>query len=138
MVCKRSPSWFNRLIPPLRIDEARALAGSLLDGSLAAVATRCVERAEGNPLFLEQLIRDTAERADSDAIRETVQSLAQARLDRLEPALKQAMQAAAVFGQRFSLSGLRYLLGNRFISVESCWRYRRSRRRWRPNSGAAP
>ena len=40
----------------------------------------------------------------------SVQSLVQARLDQLDPADKQALLAAAVFGQRFSLEGLRYLL----------------------------
>lgn len=99
-------------LAPLRTDEACALASNLLGDAQAAFSTRCVQRAGGNPLFLEQLIRDAAERADSDAVPETVQSLVQARLDRLEPALKQAVQAATVFGQRFSLGGLRHLLGD--------------------------
>ncbi len=40
----------------------------------------------------------------------SVQSLVQARMDQLDPADKQALLAAAVFGQRFSLDGLRYLI----------------------------
>jgi len=101
-------------LAPLRAEEALALAGRLLDGGPPAYLAGCVQRAGGNPLFLEQLIRDAIERADSEAIPETVQSLVQARLDRLPPALKQAVQAATVFGQRFSLAGLSHLLGHAF------------------------
>ena len=41
---------------------------------------------------------------------DSVQSLVQARMDQLDPADKQALLAAAVFGQRFSLDGLRDLI----------------------------
>jgi tetratricopeptide (TPR) repeat protein len=68
-----------------------------------------VERAAGNPLFLEQLLRNAEERADG-AVPDSVQSLVQARIDRLEPSDKQALQAASVFGQRFALGGLRALI----------------------------
>ena len=47
-------------------------------------AERCVARAQGNPLFLEQLSRHVRERGD-DAVPATVQTLMQARLDRLDP-----------------------------------------------------
>src|SRR5262249_52008162 len=92
---------------------ASALAVTLLTDRSAAFAARCVERAGGNPLFLEQLMRHAAERTSGDAVPDTVQSIVQARLDRLDPALQQALQAATVFGQRFSIAGLRYLLGDR-------------------------
>ena len=41
---------------PLRPQEATAFAGAYLDAT-AAFAQRCIERAAGNPLFLEQLLR---------------------------------------------------------------------------------
>jgi tetratricopeptide (TPR) repeat protein len=41
----------------------------------------------------------------------SVQSLIQARLDRLDPADKAALQAASVLGQRFDLETLRHVLG---------------------------
>jgi class 3 adenylate cyclase/tetratricopeptide (TPR) repeat protein len=97
-------------LAPLRSEEVRLLAISLLTDRSAAFAARCVERAGGNPLFLEQLTRHAAERTANDAVPDTVQSLVQARLDRLAPGLKQALQAATVFGQRFSVAGLRHLL----------------------------
>ena len=41
----------------------------------------------------------------------SVQNLVQARLDRLEPEDRQALQAASVLGQRFAPDALRHLLG---------------------------
>ena len=95
---------------PLRRDEALALAGTFLDAG-QRFAERCVERAAGNPLFLEQLLRHAEEKAEA-GVPDSVQSLVQARMDRLDPADKQALQAASVFGQRFSAAGLRQLLEN--------------------------
>jgi tetratricopeptide (TPR) repeat protein len=76
----------------------------------AAMAARCVERAAGNPLFLEQLLRYAEEGADS-RVPDSVQSLVQARLDRLESADRAALQAASVLGQRFDPQALAHLLG---------------------------
>ncbi|HEX3208733.1 MAG TPA: adenylate/guanylate cyclase domain-containing protein, partial [Geminicoccaceae bacterium] len=93
---------------PLRPGEAEALAGAYLEAN-SAFARRCLERAAGNPLFLEQLLRHAEERAET-GIPGSVQSLVQARMDQLEPLEKQALLAAAVFGQRFSLAALRDLI----------------------------
>jgi hypothetical protein len=57
-----------------------------------------VQRAEGNPLFLEQLLRNVREHGDGD-VPASIQSLVLARIDRLPPADKQAVQAASVLGQ---------------------------------------
>jgi class 3 adenylate cyclase/tetratricopeptide (TPR) repeat protein len=92
---------------PLRPREAEALASAYVDAS-AELARRCVERAAGNPLFLEQLLSHAEE--GEEAVPGSVQSLVQARLDRLEPADKAALQAAAVLGQRFALDELRHLI----------------------------
>ena len=106
-------------LAPLPTDKSSELAGILLGETRSAFVARCVQRSGGNPLFLEQLIREAAEHLDSDAIPDTVQTLVQARLDRLDPALKQAAQAATIFGQRFSLGGLRHLVGDGFCDVSS-------------------
>jgi tetratricopeptide (TPR) repeat protein len=74
-------------------------------------ARRCVERAAGNPLFLEQLLRH-AESDGEAGVPGSVQSLVQARMDQLEPLDKQALQAASILGQRFSLDALRHLTLN--------------------------
>ena len=93
---------------PLRAVEATALAESYLDAH-SEFARRCIERAAGNPLFLEQLLRH-AEGAAEATVPGSVQSLVQARLDHLAAPDKQAVQAAAVFGQRFTLNALRNVI----------------------------
>ncbi len=92
---------------PLRPEEALNLAGSFMDAT-QRVAAACIERAGGNPLFLEQLLRN-AEEGTADAVPPSIQSLVLARMDRLNGSDRQAFQAAAVIGQRFSLALLRHL-----------------------------
>ncbi|MGL6224432.1 MAG: AAA family ATPase, partial [Steroidobacteraceae bacterium] len=93
---------------PLSAEEAEHLAESF--STMASVLMReCVQRAAGNPLFLEQLLLN-AEEAGLENLPGTIQSLVHARLDRLDATDKQAVQAAAVLGQRFSLEALRHLI----------------------------
>jgi tetratricopeptide (TPR) repeat protein len=93
-------------LAPLATRDALALARSYLTAN-PDVAAGCVERAQGNPLFLTQLLRSGA---DGAGIPGTIQSVVLSRLDRLAPADKAAVQAAAVVGQRFDLAILRHLL----------------------------
>jgi class 3 adenylate cyclase/tetratricopeptide (TPR) repeat protein len=93
---------------PLRRDEAMSLASSFIDAS-QRVALTCIERAGGNPLFLEQLLRNTDD-SSAEAVPATIQSLVLARMDRLTPRDRLAFQAAAVIGQRFDLALLRRLV----------------------------
>ena len=95
-------------LPPLGNADALALARTYLEAN-PDVAVRCVERAQGNPLFLTQLLRSGA---DGAAIPGSIQSVVLARLDRLAPADKSALQAASVIGQRFGLDALRHLLAD--------------------------
>ncbi len=93
---------------PLRSDEALSLAGGFIDAT-QRVALACIDRAGGNPLFLEQLLRN-AEEGSGESVPATIQSLVLARMDRLAPLDRQAFQAAAVIGQRFDLALLRRLI----------------------------
>jgi class 3 adenylate cyclase/tetratricopeptide (TPR) repeat protein len=93
---------------PLRRDEALSLAGDFIDAS-QRVALTCIERAGGNPLFLEQLLRNAEEGSD-EAVPASIQSLVLARMDRLSLRDRQAFQAAAVIGQRFDVPLLRRLI----------------------------
>lgn len=77
----------------------------------AALARRCIERAEGNPLFLEQLLLN-ADETLAQPLPGSIQGLVLARMDRLPAADRTMLQAAAVLGQRFSLDALRHLLGD--------------------------
>jgi class 3 adenylate cyclase/tetratricopeptide (TPR) repeat protein len=95
-------------LAPLRKKEALALAGAFIDATNQFALT-CVERAEGNPLFLEQLLRDAKERGDAE-VPASIQSIVLARMDRLPPVDKRALQSASVIGQRFALDTLRYLM----------------------------
>ena len=93
---------------PLPAREATELAAAYFEAN-SDFARRCVERAAGNPLFLEQLLRH-AEGAAEAAVPGSVQSLVQARMDQLDPFDRQALQTAAIFGQRFALDALRHAL----------------------------
>ncbi|HSW23108.1 MAG TPA: adenylate/guanylate cyclase domain-containing protein, partial [Burkholderiaceae bacterium] len=88
-------------LSPLDDQDAVTLA-RLLAHNDPEVVQQCVDRAGGNPLFLEQLLRSAGE-ALRDALPGSIQSLVLARLDRLAPADKAAVQAASVLGQRVEL-----------------------------------
>jgi class 3 adenylate cyclase/tetratricopeptide (TPR) repeat protein len=114
-----SPAWrsstggcpFMTLdLAPLRREDSIKLAASFID-TVNQKALDCIQRAEGNPLFLEQLLRNVEEHDDGD-IPASIQSLVLARIDRLPAADKQALQAASVLGQRFELEALRHLIAS--------------------------
>ena len=92
----------------LRPREAVAFARSLIDAEDSAIE-RLVARAEGNPFFLEQLLRHSLHDTEG-GVPGSIQPLVQARIDKLEPLAKRALQAASVLGQSFSLDALRHLL----------------------------
>ena len=94
---------------PLRETEASELAHDFLDIT-SQIVKECIERAGGNPLFLEHLLRSAKEDM-AEAVPGSVQSLVQARVDRLQPRDRDALQAASVLGQRFGLEGVRHLVG---------------------------
>ena len=92
---------------PLRAAEARNLARSLAAAS-DTVLDGCVARADGNPLFLEQLLRNAD--GEQDTLPGSIHSLVLSRLDRLQPRDRRAIQAASALGQCFALPLLRHLL----------------------------
>jgi class 3 adenylate cyclase/tetratricopeptide (TPR) repeat protein len=93
---------------PLRPDDALRLAAGFIDAN-TQFAINCIQRAGGNPLFLEQLLR-SAEEMGEKGVPGSVQSVVQARLDKLDAVDKQAIVAASVLGQRFSLVALGHLI----------------------------
>ena len=93
---------------PLRDEEALELAGEFIDAT-NRFAQDSIARAEGNPLFLEQLLR-SAEASEEEAVPGSVQSIVLARVDRLSPADKEALQAASILGQRVVPDVLRHLI----------------------------
>jgi class 3 adenylate cyclase len=106
-------------VAPLSDPETAALVSELLgsDPSVAGVITMVTEKAAGNPFFAEEMVRDLAERGvlrghrsayESTAdvgevsVPATLQATIAARIDRLAPAAKRTLSAAAVFGSKFS------------------------------------
>jgi class 3 adenylate cyclase/tetratricopeptide (TPR) repeat protein len=69
------------------------------------LARAIVEKAEGNPFFLEELTRAVLERADSETdidVPDTIQGVLMARIDRLPEGPKRLLQTASVLGREFS------------------------------------
>lgn len=92
---------------PLREADAVELA-TRLGGVQENVIETCVSRAEGNPLFLVQLLLAAREPA-SEEVPATIQNLVQSRLDTLEPERRRVLQVGAVLGQRFTPEALEAL-----------------------------
>jgi class 3 adenylate cyclase/tetratricopeptide (TPR) repeat protein len=93
-------------LSPLGAADAESLAHALRV-DFDDFARRCIARAEGNPLFLEQLLRGAA---DPKRLPESLQSVVLARLDQLPHNDRQALQAASVLGQRFEIADLAGLI----------------------------
>jgi class 3 adenylate cyclase len=109
-ILERRPSWGGGRrnattidLPPLRANEVEQLVASLGSQGLAAdVLHTIAQRAEGNPLFVEELVRMIMEGSVPGAqIPDTVQAVITARIDRLPVPERRALQAAAVIGRTF-------------------------------------
>ena len=90
-------------LAPLSDEEARELAASH-PGLPEDVVTDCIRRAQGHPLFLDQLLR--AADAGERALPGSVQALVLARMERLAPRDRQLLLAASVLGLRFPREAL--------------------------------
>src|SRR5215216_6150464 len=92
--------------------EARTLLTAVLGGAFVAEAAgrRVLEVAEGNPLFLEQLLAMHAEHGEELGVPPTVQAVLAARIDRLPPVERNVVQRAAVQGRVFSRRALTELV----------------------------
>nr|WP_271597381.1 tetratricopeptide repeat protein [Bradyrhizobium sp. CCBAU 45384] len=106
-------------LSPLSADDARAIARNFIDAS--AFADQCVERAGGNPLFLEQLLRGAGDLTDG-RLPASIQSVVLARTDLLSASDRRAIQAASVLGQRFTLAQLRTLLQDPHFACDTLMR----------------
>ena len=95
------PRWpgTTLTLEPLTRDESAALLDEL-DVPVDARA-RIVDAAEGNPLFLEQMVAMLADVATAE-MPPTIHALLTSRLDRLEPFEQAVLQRAAVVGKDFS------------------------------------
>jgi tetratricopeptide (TPR) repeat protein len=84
----------------------RAMLGDSVDRALTA---QIIERAGGNALYLEEMIRAAAEGGLGE-LPDTVLAMIQARLDALPAEERAVLRAATVFGEVFCVPGVEALL----------------------------
>ena len=119
-----APPWLDRAVvtqlhlKPLPVGDIRRLVQARLGVEVLpeALARQVAEKAEGNPLFAEEIVSFLTERellhakggklefdpgAVAAALPPSVQSILNARVDRLSPKDRELLQAASVIGRRF-------------------------------------
>jgi len=127
------PVWLNAKgvtalhLEPLPAGEIRQLVQARLGAKIlpAPLVRQVAERAEGNPLFAEEILsflgergvlRSTGGKVEFDptavaiALPASIQSLLTARVDRLAPKERRLLQAASVIGKRFDKALLATLI----------------------------
>jgi adenylate cyclase len=129
-----APQWANSAIyraislKPLGESDTHELLRDLTgeDPSLDGLEELIHERTQGNPFFVEEIVRELAEagylegerasyrlaRPVEDAgVPVTVQAILAARIDRLDPVSKQLLQVASVVGKEVGARALRLTAG---------------------------
>jgi class 3 adenylate cyclase/tetratricopeptide (TPR) repeat protein len=132
---RREPSWeihemaardFNHryqsiLLQPLDMDNSRELVGHLLevDDLPIKIRTMILEKAEGNPFFVEEVIRSlldaglvvrenghwkATQEIEHISVPDTLSAVITTRLDQLDEDARQVAQTAAVIGRQFRYS----------------------------------
>jgi adenylate cyclase len=119
---------------PLSGAQASALTTELLGSapSMIGLAELIAARAAGNPFFVEEMVRDLAERGvlhgrpgayllPGDVAKvevpATLQATIGARIDRLDPTAKRTLNAAAVIGSRFDADLLTALVDDTDVAA---------------------
>jgi class 3 adenylate cyclase/tetratricopeptide (TPR) repeat protein len=105
----RRPGWDGIVrLDPLSDDESDLLIGELGgDGLDEPLRVRIREGAEGNPLFVEEMIAMLREAGDGEvAVPATIQALLASRLDQLPPAEREVLERGAVEGRVFHLGAV--------------------------------
>ncbi len=95
-------------LAPLTEEEARELA-ACHPGLSPETVDECVRRAQGHPLFLDQLLR--AAGAGETAMPASVQALVLSRVEKLDREDRQTLLAASVLGLRFPRAALAAMPG---------------------------
>ncbi len=108
--------WAERGLQEMRLGEltrraSERLVKQVLPEAGADTIARVVDRAAGNALYLEELIRVTSEAGSTERLPDSVIAMVEARLEGLEAEARRVLRAAAVFGQVFWESGVEALLG---------------------------
>jgi class 3 adenylate cyclase/tetratricopeptide (TPR) repeat protein len=124
LLCSARPDLFDRrpewttpkpnatllTLEPLPEEQTETLVEELAHFG-AEAKERIVEAAEGNPLFVEQLVAHQAEGGNGGLeIPPTMQALLAARIDRLEPPERAVIERASVEGRLFHRGSVQALL----------------------------
>jgi class 3 adenylate cyclase/tetratricopeptide (TPR) repeat protein len=116
------PSWSppklggtTIVLEPFSEEEAETLIQRLLRDSTVSkeVLDRIVESAEGNPLFVEQMLalaREHGAHGTEAVVPPTIQALLAARIDRLPVAERAVLERASIEGRLFHTSAVSELL----------------------------
>jgi class 3 adenylate cyclase/tetratricopeptide (TPR) repeat protein len=108
------PPWIDKSyagqmpVQPLSRDDSIDVVRSVLrtERIIQLATEEIVAKADGNPLFLEQLTLHAGEAKDLRSglmVPDTIHDVVMARIDRLPEELKQLLQIASVIGREFSL-----------------------------------
>jgi class 3 adenylate cyclase len=99
------------LLEPLDATETERLLDAL-GGVAAELRERIVTAAEGNPLFLEEMLALVHASGDGEiSVPPTIQALLAARLDQLDPAERAVLERGSVEGRVFHQSAVQALAG---------------------------
>ena len=115
-------------VEPLAVTEVDQMLSAMVGGLPSAVRELVIDRAEGNPFFVEELLARLIDQRvlepvgdgwkahalpDGFPVPDSLQALLAARIDLLDPPEKEALQAGAVIGRNFWSGAIRELLGGR-------------------------
>jgi class 3 adenylate cyclase len=123
---------------PLDEGETRRLVLSLLGGADLPVPALgpILEKAQGNPLFVEEVLRSLLSKKQIaieagavtvlqnlrvDDVPTTVQSIIQSRVDRIDDEPRRALQSAAVIGRVFARGLLDAMIGSELDLDRALW-----------------
>jgi len=99
-----------RLAPLLKRASDQLARAVLGDDATPATVDAIVQRAGGNPFFLEELARARRD-AESSELPGSVVAMLEARIERLDAPARRVLRAASVFGEVFWRGGVRALVG---------------------------
>jgi class 3 adenylate cyclase/tetratricopeptide (TPR) repeat protein len=115
----RRPTWGRGRLPtawlwlePLASGHVERLVEQLTSQPVSPQVKEVLDRAEGNPLFLEELLAMLMESDPSAAVPDSLRALIASRIDLLAAREKRALQAAAVVGRAFRPSSVRDILSD--------------------------
>ena len=89
------------LLEPLTTEEASEVVSTLLAGAHEETVAKLVSTAEGNPLFIEELVASQAETETTETLPATVRAVIAARIDALPSNARATLLHASVMGRTF-------------------------------------